>query len=109
MFKFLRIEHRFRRDGATFIPLDKIALGGIALYPRLAAGESIDSEMLLNERIANHPDPGSEKGREEATNRLCGEVAQDMVELLNCLTEFGEFSEESTFQLVEDEDRWDEE
>ena len=105
-FKYLKISPpSYSRFSDIYAPLENLRLDGIALHQKLLSGKDFNWESLCIERIANHPDPGSEKGREEATEKINSEVARDICELLNCLIGVaGEISEEASFQLVEEKD-----
>jgi len=107
VFRFIRIEppsSRYREEDVAHVSLDDCPLGGIGLWSDLLKGEPINMESIFQERMkdARMEDYGSTE--EEASNALHSEIAQDFVELLNCLVHApggSEFSAESTFQLVE--------
>jgi hypothetical protein len=92
------------RNGETVcLSLAEYPIDGTSLAEKLKSGEELSWESLHNDRVANHPDPGTEAGREKATNDINDRCARDICQLLNALIgkEGNEFSESSTFQLVE--------
>lgn len=104
MKKLIQID---RRGNIAYIPAHWLDLNDSSIGKRLLAGETVSWEDILNESIGKCPDPGTEQGREEATNRLNSEAAQEVCEFLNHLTRASkseEFSENSTFSLVDLDD-----
>jgi len=108
MFRFLRVDppsRSYRDEDVAYVSLNTCPLGGIGLWPDLLKGEPIDMEGIFQERMKNARMEDYGKNEEEANDALYSEVAQDFVELLNCLVgapDGGEFSAESVFSLVED-------
>ena len=107
-YKFLKVEphsSKYRAEDVLYIDLTAHPIDGLKVAPFLT-GEPLTWEDLDNKFVASEPDPGTEKGREEATERLHERSGAMIVELLNhVLHATGkEVSENSVFQLVEDED-----
>jgi len=106
-FKFIKIEppsRRYRTEDVAYVSLEDCPIGGIALEHWLLKGEPFDMEEVEKDRIANAKREDYGKTDEEAYTALHSEVAQEFVELLNLLVAApggGEFSEDSTFSLVE--------
>ncbi len=106
MAEFLRIEppaSRYKEEDVVVVDLTAFPIDTLELAARLRCGESMTLEDLDNEALASEEDPGTEKGREEALNRIHSENAQRLVELLNFVLHVSgkEVSESSVFSVLE--------
>ena len=112
-FKYIKVEPTSRRqEDVAYVPLATCDIGHLHLLDWLVDGEPFNMEDVENQRRAEAKVEDYGKTIEEADNALHSEVAEEFVELLNVLVHApggGEFSAESTFQLVEDKDKWDDE
>jgi len=113
MFKYLKVEphhSKFRDENVLYIDLATHPIDCLKIAPLLTA-ESMGWEDIDNKLIAEEPDPGTEKGRQEAMERLHERSGAMIVELLNYVLDATgkEVSENSTFQLVDEKDESDDE
>ncbi len=72
----------FKKEDVVVIDTHDHPVNVLQIWPHLTT-ESLSWEDLDNKGIAECPDPGTEKGREEATQRIHEENGETWCELLN--------------------------
>jgi len=105
MFKYLKVEphsSKYRAEDVLYIDIDTHPIDGLKI-PLLFTGDPLTWEDIVEKFIAEEPDPGTEKGRQEATDALVERSGAMIVTLMNyvLLATGKEVSENSTFQLVD--------
>lgn len=110
MFKYIKVEppsYRYRKEDVAYVPLATCEIFDLDLLGWLQDGEPFNMEDVERHCLATARREDFGKTPQEATDAIHSEVAKKFVQLLNRLAQApsgGEFSELSTFQLVEDKE-----